>query len=41
MILADPVATEALGARLADLVRPGDVITLAGPLGAGKTSIAR
>ena len=41
MILADPVETEALGARLADLVRPGDVITLAGPLGAGKTSIAR
>lgn len=41
MILADPVATEALGARLADVVRPGDVITLAGPLGAGKTSIAR
>ncbi|RZM05856.1 MAG: tRNA (adenosine(37)-N6)-threonylcarbamoyltransferase complex ATPase subunit type 1 TsaE, partial [Sphingomonas sp.] len=41
MILADPAATEALGARLAGLARPGDVITLAGPLGAGKTSIAR
>jgi tRNA threonylcarbamoyladenosine biosynthesis protein TsaE len=41
MILADPAATEALGARLAGLVRPGDVITLEGPLGAGKTSIAR
>jgi tRNA threonylcarbamoyladenosine biosynthesis protein TsaE len=41
MILADPAATEALGARLAELARPGDVITLAGPLGAGKTSIAR
>lgn len=34
-------ATEALGARIAALVQPGDVITLSGPLGAGKTSIAR
>ena len=41
MILPDPAASEALGARLATLVRPGDVITLSGPLGAGKTSIAR
>ncbi len=41
MILADPAASEALGARLAALVRPGDVVTLSGPLGAGKTSIAR
>ncbi|WP_404369993.1 tRNA (adenosine(37)-N6)-threonylcarbamoyltransferase complex ATPase subunit type 1 TsaE [Sphingomonas sp. MMS24-J45] len=41
MILADPAATEAFGARLAVLVAPGDVITLSGPLGAGKTSIAR
>ncbi|WP_010217359.1 tRNA (adenosine(37)-N6)-threonylcarbamoyltransferase complex ATPase subunit type 1 TsaE [Sphingomonas sp. PAMC 26621] len=41
MILADPAATEALGARLSALARPGDVVTLAGPLGAGKTSIAR
>jgi tRNA threonylcarbamoyladenosine biosynthesis protein TsaE len=39
--LADAAASDALGARLASLVRPGDVITLAGPLGAGKTSIAR
>jgi tRNA threonylcarbamoyladenosine biosynthesis protein TsaE len=39
--LADPAATEAVGARLSDLIRPGDVITLSGPLGAGKTSIAR
>ncbi len=41
LTLADPAATEALGARLADLAMPGDVVTLAGPLGAGKTSIAR
>lgn len=41
MILADPQASEALGARLAALVAPGDVITLSGSLGAGKTSIAR
>lgn len=40
-MLADAAATEALGAMLAGLVRPGDVITLSGSLGAGKTSIAR
>ncbi len=39
--LDDPQATEAFGAKLAALVRPGDVITLQGTLGAGKTSIAR
>lgn len=39
--LADPAATEAVGASLADVLAPGDVITLDGPLGAGKTSIAR
>jgi tRNA threonylcarbamoyladenosine biosynthesis protein TsaE len=39
--LKDALATEAFGTRLAGLVRPGDVITLSGPLGAGKTSIAR
>lgn len=41
IILADLAATEALGARLAAVARPGDVVTLSGPLGAGKTSIAR
>lgn len=41
MHLLDPEASEALGARLAMLVAPGDVVTLSGPLGAGKTSIAR
>ncbi len=41
ILLADPHATEAFGASLAALVRVGDVITLQGDLGAGKTSIAR
>lgn len=31
----------ALGARLADRLRGGDVITLSGPLGAGKTTLVR
>jgi len=39
--LPDPAATEAFGASLAPFVRVGDVITLSGPLGAGKTSVAR
>lgn len=39
--LADAAATAAFGARLAAIVAPGDAITLSGPLGAGKTSIAR
>lgn len=39
--LPDPAASANFGAWLADRVVPGDVITLAGPLGAGKTSIAR
>ncbi len=41
MQLADAAASAALGARLAALAQPGDVIALSGPLGAGKTSIAR
>ena len=41
MHLATPQDSEELGARLAELVAAGDVITLSGPLGAGKTSIAR
>ena len=41
ILLPDPEATLAFGHALAALVRPGDVIALSGPLGAGKTSIAR
>jgi tRNA threonylcarbamoyladenosine biosynthesis protein TsaE len=33
--------TEALGQRLAGLARPGDVILLEGPIGAGKSCLAR
>ncbi len=39
--LADAAATHAFGRALAQRVRPGDVVALSGPLGAGKTSIAR
>lgn len=39
--LADAAATHDFGVRLAALVGPGDVVTLAGSLGAGKTSLAR
>jgi tRNA threonylcarbamoyladenosine biosynthesis protein TsaE len=41
MILADEDATARLGAELAALARRGDVITLSGPLGVGKTALAR
>ena len=41
MILADEAATARLGAQLAALARPGDAITLSGPLGVGKTALAR
>ena len=41
MILPDEASTAALGAVIARAVRPGDVITLSGPLGVGKTALAR
>ena len=39
--LDDPAATARLGFLLADAVRAGDVIALSGPLGAGKSVLAR
>ena len=41
MTLQDEAATAAFGAQLAGLARAGDVITLSGPLGVGKTALAR
>jgi tRNA threonylcarbamoyladenosine biosynthesis protein TsaE len=39
--IPDPEAMEALGARLAALLRAGDLVVLDGPLGAGKTTLTR
>ena len=41
MILEDEQATARLGARLAAVAQAGDVIALSGPLGVGKTALAR
>ena len=41
MSLADETATAALGATLAQRLRPGDVVGLQGELGSGKTTLAR
>jgi len=41
MILRSEEETAAAGAALARVVRAGDVITLSGPLGVGKTALAR
>jgi tRNA threonylcarbamoyladenosine biosynthesis protein TsaE len=38
---AGPQDTEALGAELAQEFKPGDVLLLQGPLGAGKTCLTR
>ena len=41
MILNDQAATLAFGGKLAVLLRAGDVVTLSGPLSAGKTTLVR
>ena len=41
MRLEDERATMAFGHRLAPLLRAGDVLTLSGPLSAGKTTLVR
>lgn len=41
MIMDDSAATHAAGQKLAALLRPGDVVTLSGPLSAGKTTLVR
>jgi tRNA threonylcarbamoyladenosine biosynthesis protein TsaE len=40
-VLPTPEDTRALGGELAALVRPGDLIVLVGPLGAGKTALTQ
>jgi tRNA threonylcarbamoyladenosine biosynthesis protein TsaE len=43
MVVSLPTAadTQAFGRRLASLLRPGDLLVLTGPLGAGKTALAQ
>jgi tRNA threonylcarbamoyladenosine biosynthesis protein TsaE len=40
-ITGSPDETEALAARLAERLEPGDVVTISGELGAGKTTFVR
>ena len=41
MILADEAATARLGAAVAAVLQPGEAVCLSGPLGAGKSTLAR
>ena len=41
MILKDEAATAKFGRKLAKALRPHDVVTLSGPLSAGKTTLVR
>ena len=41
VVTASPDETEALAARLAERLAPGDVVTISGELGAGKTTFVR
>lgn len=41
VLCPEPGDTEALGARLASSLRPGDILVLAGGLGSGKTLFTR
>jgi tRNA threonylcarbamoyladenosine biosynthesis protein TsaE len=41
MILKDEAATARLGAAIARVLRPGEAVSLSGPLGAGKSTLAR
>ncbi len=40
-LTASPAETEAIGARLAAGLRPGDVVLLTGEMGTGKTTLVR
>ena len=40
-VLPTPADTRAFGQELAALLRPGDLVVLAGPLGAGKTALTQ
>ena len=41
MILNDEGATARLGAKLAEVLRPGNIALLSGPLGVGKSTLTR